>query len=47
MVAEAQAVAGDPTLSPRALPYWQDLAEELRYRVRLLETITAKEKSGK
>jgi hypothetical protein len=41
MVAEAGAVAGDPTLCPRALPYWQDLEEELRYRIRLLETIEA------
>ena len=47
MVAEARGVASDPTLSPRALPYWQDLTAELLYRIRLLETITAKEKAEK
>ena len=45
MLMHAQAVVDDPTLSPRALPYWQDLEKELRYRARLLETITAKESS--
>jgi len=36
---EAQATADDPALSPRARPYWRDLADEMRYRVRLREAI--------
>ena len=38
---EAQATADDPALSPRARPYWRDLADEMRYRVRLREAIEA------
>jgi hypothetical protein len=41
LIAEALGVANDQQLSPRARPYWQDLARELEYRVRLLETLKA------
>jgi hypothetical protein len=44
LVDEAQSVANSADLSPRARPYWQDLAEEMRYRIRLLETLAANEK---
>jgi hypothetical protein len=44
LVDDAQSVVNDPKLSPRALPYWQDLAEEMRYRVRLIEVLTARQK---
>ncbi len=47
LVDDAQSVVNDAKLSPRALPYWQDLAEEMRYRVRLLETLTARDKARK
>ncbi len=39
LVREAEQVAADQTLSPRARPYWQDLVEELRYRGRLEATL--------
>jgi hypothetical protein len=42
LVDEAQTAATAADLPGRARPYWQDLAEEMRYRVRLLETLEAK-----
>ncbi len=39
LIEQAERVAADPALSPRARPYWQDLAAELRYRARLEATL--------
>lgn len=43
MLNEARDVLADTMLSPRARSYWKDLAEELAYRVRLMETLSARE----
>lgn len=46
LIGEAQQVAGDAQLSPRARPYWKDLEQEMRYRLRLRQALDANQAKG-
>lgn len=46
LINETQQVASGAQLSPRARPYWQYLTKEMQYRLRLRQTLDAKQAKG-